>query len=277
VGRQIVQRFRHGWDHYPPPEGKAGQMRWGCSRAEDPEDCPCFHRLRKDLATSYYWSGQCGRDYLYFVTQWHPFLGVFLCHPNHPWTKFSRFLMLLASLAFTMVPSAAVADDFGQCTQHSPGHDENLGYWMEKFYVLIWVTIPDCFFAQVLYRLSVMPIYCWCRFCPRLFTFIARINICGVLLFGALTSVMSYTIKRDAAWACLLEPICFGKIMSWLAWFPLFLLVPCKVGFISLWRYERRRAMMDQTSQAGTAGHTAQMLQVPDEALHTEGFELTHA
>jgi len=156
---------------------------------------------------------------------------------------------------------------------------------MEKMYVLIYVTVPDCIFGQVLYRLSVMNTYCLCRFCPRLFTFIAHINICGVLLFGAFASSVSYMIKRDAAWACLLVPICYGKIFSWLAWFPIFLLVPCKVGFISLWRDERRRAiaLLDQATQEMTAGGTAQMPRVPEdtempeEALQVEGFELTAA
>lgn len=191
--------------------------------------------------------------------------------------------MFVASLAFTMVPSAAIADDWGACS--TLGHAD----WLEpKLYVLVYVTIPDCIFGQVLYQLSVMPVRGLCRFCPRLFSSIAHLNALGLLLFGALMSVMSYAIKQDAAWVCLLFPICSGKLIGWLAWFPLHLLLPCNVGFISLWRREKRFATQLQAARAGTAGGPAVMLEVsedphevledlevPEESLQVEGCGLS--
>jgi len=247
-------------------------MRWGCVGAVDRRNCPYFKRLQRDLATTYYWSGECGRDYLYFVTQWHPLLGIVFCHPNHPWTKFSRLLMFLASLAFTMVPSAAIAHGYGACSSLKPPTSELT--LLSKIDILIFVTIPDCIFGYVLYYLKTLPARCWCSCCRRIFHFFASMGTLSLLLFGALMSAVSFVLKHDAAWVCLLGPIFFGKLISWLAWFPLLLLAPCSMGFLSAWNREKRNAAIShQDGQAPMALEEA--LQMPEESLQTEGTATT--
>merc|ERR1711879_537111 len=66
------------------------------------------------MGNSYYWTGVPGYDYWFYVCNWHPLLGIFFCHPNHPWSKSLRLLMFFASLAITMVPAAYIGRLFAQ-------------------------------------------------------------------------------------------------------------------------------------------------------------------
>merc|ERR1712118_317282 len=71
-----------------------------------PRQAKPLPRLERDLANSYYWSGNPCKDYLFFVANWHPLFGTCFCHPAHPWRKGQRVIMLMVTIAFTALPTA---------------------------------------------------------------------------------------------------------------------------------------------------------------------------
>jgi hypothetical protein len=233
----VVRRLQQGWDEYPAPAGKAGQVKFGWEGGE-PVDAPHIHRLRSDLANTYYWTGTPSTDYLFFVANWHPLLGMFLSHPNHPWTKKERVLMFLISLALTLVPSAMIAAFL---------HDKGVGYVVKVLLTLILVTLPDTIFGVVLYQLSVADTKCpLCAACTKS---LEGCLMTVILIVGALSTILSSTILGavGANWFDLLQPLIMGKLYSYATWFPIFLLLPC-IGFALVWRGERNALM---TSDGG--------------------------
>lgn len=145
----IKEKAAEGWDPYPEEAGKAGQVKFACQKGVS-DECGYIRRLEKDLATTIYWSGSPCLDYLFFVANWHPFLGIFLSHPNHPWTKRQRVSMFLISAAITIVPAAVIARRFamGRIATLTP------------YTTFIVVTIPDIIVGFILYHLSVIDTYC---------------------------------------------------------------------------------------------------------------------
>jgi hypothetical protein len=234
----MVRRMEEGWDEYPADTGKGGQLKYSWQEGQT-EDCPYIHRLRSDLANTYYWSGDALKDYAFFVANWHPLLGMFLCHPNHPWSKGQRFLMFLISLSVTMVPSAMIAS-----TLHH-GSVLEIG---EKLLIILCVTIPDTLFGVILYQLSVADTKC-----PLLAPCIRTLEKCLVfitLTIGVLATLMSSIILSavGADWNALLQPLVLGKVYSYLTWFPIFLVLPL-IGFALVWRSERNAlALADEES-----------------------------
>lgn len=241
----LKARFSRRFEEYPPPLGKEGEMRTGCGGGVDPKECPYFHRLQFDLANSYYWSGGCCQDYVYFVQQWHPFLGMFCCHPNHPWTKFERFLMFLVSLAITMVPSAYLSS------------------WPYSTYWTVWfITIPDCIIGIVLYQIAIAETRGCCHVCApclRICTYYAIITTLAI--GGTCTSfcawLMSLRSEGEIDWSAVLRPLIVGKIISYITWFPIWTFLPCQLGFFSLWCYEKAKALepcSDPEAAAASSG-----------------------
>jgi hypothetical protein len=234
----VARRFQEGWDEYPAPAGKAGRVKFGWESAE-PSDAPHIHRLRSDLANTYYWTGAPSTDYLFFVANWHPLLGMFLSHPNHPWSKRERVLMFLISLALTLVPSALLARLL---------HHGGVGQVFEVVLTLVFVTLPDTIIGVVLYQLSVADTKC-----PGCATCISGLEGClaaVTLIGGALSTIVASSILGavGADWFDLLEPLIMGKLYSYATWFPIFLLLPC-IGFALVWRGERKALM---TSSGGS-------------------------
>uniref|UniRef100_A0A7R9ZZW8 Uncharacterized protein n=1 Tax=Pyrodinium bahamense TaxID=73915 RepID=A0A7R9ZZW8_9DINO len=243
--RAAKNRFSKRWDDYPGPEGKAGQMKCGCEEGTE-EDAPYFHRLQWDLANSYYWTGEYMSDFVFFVKQWHPLIGMFLCHPNHPWDKKERLMMFLASLALTMVPSAYIADK----------HPDHKQVW-----TVFLISIPDTIAGVVLYQLSILETRGFCRMCACCWQVFTHANILCLLAVGALATYLSYrALGPDVHWSEMLKPLIIGKAISYLAWFPLWWLLPCQLGFRSLWNYEqaeeakRRQGSMRASSYVGRTG-----------------------
>uniref|UniRef100_A0A7S4QAV2 Uncharacterized protein n=1 Tax=Alexandrium monilatum TaxID=311494 RepID=A0A7S4QAV2_9DINO len=230
AARSVRGKLNKGWEDYPEADGgKAGHVKYGCAEAV-PKDAPYIHKLKHDLANSYYWTGGFFQDYFFFVANWHPFLGMLLSHPNHPWSKRERLAMFCISLAITMVPSAAIAAQL-------PGHRD------ATVVVFAWVTLPDIAVGLVLYQLSIADTRCpnSCGACMNLFKRFAM--ACSAFFALSVTGVCFLILRsRGAHWSQLLVPLVKGKLLSFLTWFPIWLLVPCQLGFIDLWCAERRAA-----------------------------------
>lgn len=224
----VVKKFNKGWDEYPLPGGRGSQIRFGFDEAVK-EDCGYIHRLRSDLANSYYWCGDITRDYLFFIANWHPFLGMFCCHPNHPWSKRQRVEMFMISLALTMMPSALVAASLHHgCFKNA-----------EVIAILLLVTIPDSIIGTLLYQLSIA--HTNCPGCTPLLNCIMFCCQRSVLMSGLLSTGVCYLILRstDVHWTALLSPLILGKLWSYITWFPIWFLMPCYMGFLHVWCVER--------------------------------------
>merc|ERR1719203_757126 len=73
-----------------------------------------------------------------------------------------------------------------------------------------------------------------CRNCLFLFT----------LVFGAVATAIAYAIMKvegeDPDWDQMTRPLLMGQLYSQAIWFPLWFFLPCQLGFLSLWRAERK-------------------------------------
>lgn len=222
----VARRWKHGWDPIPPP-GKRGHIRVGCCNGEDedPEVCPYINTLKSELANSYHWSGNFLIDVLFFICNWHPLIGIFLSHPNHPWTKGQRVSMFLLSLSITMVPSAYIG--------------RNYALRQEKvFLTLIYVTIPDTLLGVILYQLYIAESRRWCGLCAPLWTCIRQCLFFIAFTLGLLSTFICAMIllaEGEIHWGKMLEPLFFGLLVSYITWLPLHLILPCKFGFLSNW------------------------------------------
>jgi hypothetical protein len=233
-GKEAFDGRYQGWSPIPDPPGKEALIGIGFCNAqsEDPAVCPYIYTLQCELANSYYWTGRCFLDLLYFWCNWHPLLGIFLCHPNHPWTKWERFLQTLVSLALTMVPSAFI----GKIFEHDAAG--------RLLFTLLFVTVPDTIIGVLLYQISIATtrssICSCCKNCWK-----ACSNCCGViaLVFGAISTLLCYNILQvngQTEWKLMLGPLVQGKVISFITWFPIWLVIPCQLGFCDLWNYEKR-------------------------------------
>jgi len=214
-------------------------MYWHCGgEGEVAKEAPFYHRLQFDLANSYYWSGDQCIDMLYFYMQWHPILGLFLSHPNHPWSKKLRLVQLVLSMLFSLPATAAIA-----AITETDREDSSvlLGKVADKILTLSLITLPNCIVGVVLYQCSVAGAACpSCRLlCECLH------NCCACLMFVLACCACSVAIAFlsakpnivDAFW-----PLLMGLVWYWLLWFPLWLFVPGQLGFFSLWRVESAKA-----------------------------------
>lgn len=198
-------------------------------------DSPCYHRLQYDLANSYYWSGQQCVDLVYFYMQWHPILGLFLSHPNHPWSKRERVVQLVVSMLFSLPATAAMAaittsEDFPMLAKIS-----------NKVLALVLITIPNCLGGVLLYQFSVAG-----AACPQCKCLFRCLHNCCVLVMLALAFVgCTFSLIFLLSEPNLVDPfrpLFNGLMLYWLLWFPLWLFVPCQLGFCSLWNVESEKA-----------------------------------
>lgn len=226
----VSNKFAEGWGPYPPP-GKAGQLAYGC---QDYSEAPMqyINTLKSDLANTYYWTGHCGQDYMFFICQWHPFIGMFLSHPYHPWSKRERIQMFLISLACTLVPSVAIA---------KKAHDAvggGLEKGMQTVLTIFFITIPDTIIGVVLYQLSIMDTRCpICADCWKWINFV--LMNCSLIFWFAASGVCYLMLKdTEIDFVKAISPLFMGKLYSGLTWFPIWFLMPC-VGYILVWRSEK--------------------------------------
>jgi len=235
--RSIKEKFSAGQGDYPPP-GKSGQMQCGCGSGDEEAKADYINTLKNDLANTYYWSGNYVKDLFFFFFNWHPFLGMFLCHPNHPWGKRERIQMFLISLFLTMPMSVYIGKQ-AQVNQLSPG--------VVTTWTIIAVTLPDTIIGVVLYQLSIADTRCpacaGCldilnKFCMNCFCLVGLIStgICFLMLNG---SELDY-IKA-------FRPLAMGKAYSYATWFPIWFILPC-MGFAHVWWMESKALQKEQGS-----------------------------
>jgi len=257
------EAIKKGWEQYPEEEGKAGEMMFGCVEAR-PKTCGYILRLERDLVNSYYWSGNFCQDYMFFVANWHPLISIVFCHPNHPWTKCMRFQMQLISVAITMVPSAVITANFY-------GNDFNVA--VRTFLILVFVTLPDVVYGVMLYQLAIGKTRCCGQFLGKCWTAAQYCCMGYVVFFLAVSSGICYVIlssqSDDMTVGPMFEPILEGRLMSAVAWFPIWLFLPCQLGFLSLWYDEQKAAIKDAEKKAaaaeeGAVGDTASARSLPE-------------
>lgn len=245
--------FKVGWAQYPgadPKTARSAQMKCGCvgGQNEDPEKCDFIYRLRSDLANLYWWSGNPVFDYIYFVCQWHPVLGILLSHPNHPWSKAERFGMFVISVAYSVIPSAAIAEAKIHCMDGCKGSaletecDIGCG-GLSKTSALIGITLPNVVLGVILYQLAIADTRCPAcnRGCGGALTGLKKCCFAYTLFIAMGLSIGAYFILKsfNAPIVDLARPLVYGLVMSWATWFPLFLLLPF-IGFVHEWWMEKK-------------------------------------
>lgn len=228
VHEAVMDKLTEGWDPYPEPGGKRGQMRLACQEPI-PEDANYINRLIKDLGTTFDWSGNFCMDYAFYVLNWHPLLGLFFCHPNHPWTKKERLGMLIISIAITIVPAALIARSVRK------GHIEVVGTPI----IIACITIPDAIASIILYQLSVIHIHCpVLEPCVR---WLKYLGFCIVMLFAVIAAVLCFFILTGSRARLLnaLIPLARGKAWTYATWFPFTFFMPC-CGFLWVWCFSSK-------------------------------------
>lgn len=226
--QQLADKFQEGWAEFP--NGKGAEVAVGCCGGA-PLDAPYVQRLRSELANSYYWTGNCFKDYLFFVCNWHPMLGMVLSHPNHPWTKWERFLMFLISLAISIIPSAVIASSLDEPA------------WISLM-TIVFVTVPNIITGVILYQLSIADTRQACAFCAPCLNMTKNCCMCYTLFIGLFGTGVSYMImtkeSKNPDWDAMLNPLIMGQVYSQVTWIPLWLILPCQLGFLSLWCSEKK-------------------------------------
>jgi len=241
----VSDKVNAGWDEFP--NGKGAEMACGCCGGA-PADAPYIQRLRSELANSYYWSGSCIKDYLFFVCNWHPMLGMLFCHPNHPWTKTERVLMFAISLAISIIPSAVIASSVSNAAASTSA-------------TLLFVTLPNIIVGVVLYQLSIADTRQACVFCVPCLKLFKNCCMCFTLVIGLAATGISYTImtseNEHPEWDRMVRPLIMGQVYSAVTWFPLWLLIPCQLGFLSLWCAESKALNADKEEEQAALTGTA--------------------
>merc|ERR1711879_130869 len=131
------------------------QMEYGCVDGKEEEKKDYIHRLRDDLANTYWWSGNWFQDFFFFVCQWHPLIGILMCHPNHPWSKRDRIQMTVISLCLTMIPAVWVGQRYEGQKDSNP-----LAKFERTTETIFLITIPDIIYGVLLYQLSIADSRC---------------------------------------------------------------------------------------------------------------------
>jgi len=244
---------KYGWHDYP--DGRAAMMYWGGGGVVA-RDSPCYHRLQYDLANSYYWSGNFVRDYFFFVMQWHPLLSIFMCHPNHPWTKEQRLWMFLISAGLTFIPSCAISrifegsPDVAVLETTTPEfavavvtQDAVVAAQKGSIAVatILFVTIPDTIIGVILYQLAISETRCGaCPMCIPVGKCVMKYTLWIAFVVCGVNFAIGMAVLKGHPPVEALEVMCYGKLWSYGTWFIIWLLLPCQLGFISLWTYERK-------------------------------------
>mmetsp|Transcript_27855 Transcript_27855/g.58966 ORF Transcript_27855/g.58966 Transcript_27855/m.58966 type:complete len:255 (-) Transcript_27855:103-867(-) len=234
----VTDKWKEGWEEFP--NGKAAEVACGCCGGA-PSDAPYIQRLRSELANSYYWSGSFVKDYFFFVCNWHPMLGMLLSHPNHPWTKTERFLMFLISLSISIIPSAVIASSIEQAAVTTTA-------------TITLVTIPNIIVGVVLYQLSIADTRQACVFCIPCLSMCKTCCMCSTLFIGLASTGISYLImtseSKNPHWEEMLNPLIMGQVYSQITWFPLWIVLPCQLGFVSLWCAEKKELTEEAAEEA---------------------------
>lgn len=234
---RLTAAAREGFDDYPPP-GKSGQIAFGCyPYKQDP--APYIRTLQTDLANFYYWSGNFLYDWIFFNCNWHPILGMLLCHPHHPWTKVERLKMFIISTALTMAPAIAISD---KVESSFPEKEVELKKNMTMTFTILFVTIPDIIIGVVLYQISIASTRCPTNGCICCLETVSKFCMNCSLVIGAVACLIAFFQLKDHPnhFVDAIKPLAMGKLYSAVTWFPLWFLLPCGLGFCCQWRTEKK-------------------------------------
>lgn len=224
-------------------------------------------QLRRDLATRYYWSGKFCKDYMFFVSNWHPLLGICLCHPMHPWSKPDRVATFIFSCALTMLPSSILiytGTIIGE-TELANGVDPVAARIGPKLIIFVFITLPIMVWEIILYWVAVLEMYFQSR---HLGTFrnininldcvawslrcLKRCCLFEALCASAIVSALSLIVMlvSGAPISDMLRPFWTSRLQSWAFWFVLWFVLPWPLGFFQVWHDERRNALdaLDQVA-----------------------------
>lgn len=202
--------------------------------------------LQRQLASSYYWSGSCSKDYGFFIVNWHPLLGMFMSHPAHPWTKVDRIATFFFSCSLSLLPISL--------KMHSESKDEGDDrHAMNIVFIFVGVTVPIIIWEVILYWIAIMHTYCIGRdgICCGIFGALARcFKACcmsiSLLLSLSCAGVSSYIAARsDVPFILLIQGLIVSRFMSWFLWFPIWTFIPF-FGFVATWRAEQRKLRAKQ-------------------------------
>lgn len=195
-------------------------------------------RIQRELIRSYYWSGSCLKDYVFFVCQWHPLLGMCFSHPAHPWNKCERFLTFVLSLCLTVLPVELLLHEIEGNTEL-----EKHSFWI----TLTMVTFPVMIFESLLYWISIGDIFCKGKGCccdalSKVFQCFKNCCLCFSVVLALAIAASSYQLAKQYGLRGrdLIRPTLLSRTQSWILWFPINLFVPI-IGFLPVWCMEARQ------------------------------------
>mmetsp|Transcript_111828 Transcript_111828/g.312631 ORF Transcript_111828/g.312631 Transcript_111828/m.312631 type:complete len:263 (-) Transcript_111828:186-974(-) len=224
------------------PQEKASEVTCGFEIAAKRAECEYLFDLEYQLTKSLVWSGKCLTDMLFFICNWHPFLGMLLSHPRHPWSKWQRFMTFFVSCAMTLLPTAWLIRSLDE----RGVHDKVL----TSGSVFIVITFPVMLVEKMLYCLTVGGALCrgtWCHPLTYVVAFVRRSCFCVSFLAAVTLAVMSFVKLNGDNPQELVRPLVISRLQSYVTWFPIALLMPCS-GFVASWRKEKKKALARRSS-----------------------------
>jgi len=214
------------------PEEKSSEVVCGIEDGEKTwQTCPYFDDLQYQLAQSYYWSGNFMKDYFFFVGNWHPFFGMLLSHPYHPWTKKERFLTFFVSCSITMLPVALFTKNLTQNGQ------SELEVVAVQIGIFMGITLPVMLVEVALYWLSIGDIFCKGGCCAEIVGGLKNCCLCVSLCISAICLLVSYVWMEGQDPVGLIKPFLISRCQSYVTWFPIWFILPC-MGFAHCWSME---------------------------------------
>lgn len=254
---QATKEWNKGYDPYPNND-KGAQVKVCCC-SPVPDDSPFINTLKYDLANTVYWSGSLCKDCFFFICNWHAWVGLLMCHPNHPWKKLDRAMMQLISLAICLIPSAfiaATADHAIKELDEDPKYDgddvaavalkaaaKNTILAGVPLLTIVFVTIPNTIYGMIMYQVAIADTRC--PHCACFWIQCKRVLWCWTLSSGIICSIIAFCIVTaiagsDADWSLMLNPLLMSQVESAVIWFIILLPMPCGIGFWSRWHNEKK-------------------------------------
>lgn len=220
------------------------------------------YRMQRDfLRRKRYISGTFCKDYCFYLVNYHPLLGMFFAHPQHPWSCKERVTTFIVSSALRLVPSAMVVWLIMKIDDEIEDNKDVLQEWyVDHLIVFGCVTMPVSMFEIFMYQLGVLDT--WCRgrgrgsrgrqFCDCLANAMKALRIFCIsfaLAMALMVFAMSIIIiaATEAPLGSLMKPFLLAEVQSWVVWLPLYFFMPCK-GFLHRWCKERTACSSGDTA-----------------------------
>jgi len=165
-----------------------------------------------------------------------------------------------------MVPSAFITAHF-----YGSEFDEAVRFLL----IFTCVTVPDLVYGVVLYQLAIGKTRCFGHWLARCWAAARYCCTLIMIIFVCMSTGVCYLIlhTRNLQLGPLFQPILEGRLISAVIWFPIWLVLPCQLGYLSLWNYEHNKAQTEaqkaaQRMQTGSAtGADEETVDAPDTEL----------